>query len=129
TSLDIMGMHITMCPGHHFIPAWAMRFMTQDESRTFGYSSDTSLTDSIVDHLQGVNLLLAESSVASQNKPESDHGHLTGHDAGVLARKTGTGQLVLTHYPQMKAQAMAREAEKAFGGTVSLAVEGQRYTI
>jgi ribonuclease BN (tRNA processing enzyme) len=124
-----MGMHITMCPGHHFIPAWAMRFMTQDESRTFGYSSDTSLTDSIVDHLQGVNLLLAESSVASQNKPESDHGHLTGHDAGVLARKTGTGQLVLTHYPQMKAQAMAREAEKAFGGTVSLAVEGQRYTI
>jgi ribonuclease BN (tRNA processing enzyme) len=127
--LEALGMTITMSPSHHFIPAWAMRFASAESVGELGYTSDTALTDSVTAHMSGVDLLLAESSIEIQTKPENDRGHLTGAEAGLLARRAGAKRLVLTHYPHTKAAAMRRAASESFGENCDLAIEGKGYTI
>jgi ribonuclease BN (tRNA processing enzyme) len=127
--LSILGLEITMASGHHFIPAWSMRFRAGGSTRDLGYTSDTSFAESVVSHLEGVALLLAESSVEHQTKPEHDRGHMTAAEAGRFAGRVGAERLVLTHYPHALAAKMKHHAEETFGGPCDLAVEGGKYTI
>lgn len=127
TGFRVRGLDVTMAPSHHFIPAWSMRFSLGTGGGDLGYTGDTSLTDAVVSHLTGVELLLAESSIENQTKPENERGHLTAAEAGMLARRVGAKQLVLTHYPAEGSMAMELTAASAFGGPCSLAVEGGRY--
>jgi ribonuclease BN (tRNA processing enzyme) len=125
---DLLGLSIKTFPSHHFIPAWGMR-IAEPDAGLLGYTSDTSLTEELAGHLAGVDLVLAESSLEKQTKSELHQGHLTGAEAGALARRVGAKTLVLTHYPQSGAEAIKREASTAFGQSCDLAVEGNRYTV
>lgn len=126
---DASGMSFRMAPTHHFIPAWSMRIRDEKSGSVLAYTSDTSLTEKLVEHLQGPDLLLAEASIEHQDRTETEKGHLTGEDAGLLASQTQAKRLVVTHYPQRRSQAILKAACAAFQGPCDLALEGAQYTI
>jgi ribonuclease BN (tRNA processing enzyme) len=57
-------------------------------------------------------------------------GHLTPAEAGDQGRQAGAGRLVLTHISDELDELWARnEAERTFGGPVSVAREGAVYRV
>jgi ribonuclease BN (tRNA processing enzyme) len=66
------------------------------ESGTLAYTGDTGVTDAAVALADGVDLLLAEATLSATDRTE--HGHLSGGDAGRLATQAGVGELLLTHF-------------------------------
>lgn len=128
--LDVAGMHVSMAPSHHFVPAWAMAFEEAASSgRRFAYTSDTSMSETVINRVRDADLLMAEASVMKQSKPAAQQGHLTPHDAGCLARLAGAKRLLITHYPSALASAILAEATAGFGAPCDLAVEGARFII
>lgn len=107
----------------HPVHALAMRIET--ESASFAFSSDTGWKDDLIDFFSGVDLLLCESSLYNQFKGRVE-GHLTAGEAGLLARKAGAGQLILTHLPHFgDHQELIKEAGEEFSREIMLAESGK----
>jgi ribonuclease BN (tRNA processing enzyme) len=77
---------------------------------------------------EGVDLLLAEATL-----PTSQEGgvqHLSGRQAGALARSIGAGGLVVTHVsPGFDDEAHRRDAEAAFAGPVGVASTSATFSV
>lgn len=128
--LEVAGMHVAMAPSHHYVPAWAMTFASVGPlSRRFAYTSDTSMSEKVVEHVRDADLLMAEASIMTQNKPASEQGHLTPYDAGCMARLAGAKRLVVTHYPAAQSADILSEAAEGYGAPCDLAMEGARFMI
>lgn len=114
---------ITAAPAHHAVPSIALRFARRDTGRAFVYSSDTSPCAEVERLAQGAALLFHEAT-------DSDNGHTRPAAAGAIAHRANVDRLVLIHYntlPKAMAEAQ-REAEKTFGGPVTLAEALQAYS-
>ena len=123
-------MRVTMAPGHHFVPAWAMAFDSIDgPARRFAYTSDTSMNETVIDRVRNADLLMAEAAVMKQSKPADEQGHLTPGEAGCLARDAGAKRLLITHYPSVSAASILSDAAACFDGPCELALEGARFII
>src|SRR3989454_7131676 len=100
--------------------------LTAPEGR-LGYTGDTGPSSQLARWASGCDLLLAECSLPDDQPLDM---HLTPTRAGGLAREAGTRRLVLTHfYPPGAATDPARRAAAAFGGPVTAAKDGDRFTI
>jgi ribonuclease BN (tRNA processing enzyme) len=111
----------------HPVEAYALR-VTHDD-RSFVYSGDTALCDSLVDLAQGTDLLLAEASFreGEDNPPDL---HMTGKDAAETAVRARAGRLVLTHIPPWYDPKLALdEARPVFDGPLELAACGSTYDL
>ena len=92
---------------------------------TLAYTGDTGPTPALVDLARGVDLLLAEATLAQPDV--TGHGHLSGADAGQAAARAGVGRLVLTHFASVEPEwlrGLAKAASAEFDGPVSLAEPG-----
>ncbi len=120
------GLTITPRRVEHSHETYA--FVVTDGEATLCYSSDTSLTPSIVEAARGCDLLLAESTLPEQYAGMAEH--LTATEAGVLARDAGAGALVLTHvWPTDGRDQMLAAVAEVFDGPVSVAREYDTYEI
>jgi ribonuclease BN (tRNA processing enzyme) len=96
--------------------------------RTFVYSADTGSGWAREGFVDGADLLLCEATLAEEHEDELQH--LSGRQAGALAREAGVGQLVLTHIaPILDPEVQRSAAEAAFGGPVDLAVVHQTFVV
>ena len=112
---------------HTTHPAPALAMKIESESGSFGYSADTAWNDSLVDFFSGVDLLLCESSLYNKFKGRVP-GHLTAGEAGLLAKKAGVGQLVLTHMPHFgDLNDLKIEAGNIYKGKIDLAESGKTW--
>jgi ribonuclease Z len=89
------------------------------------FSVDTRPTRETVEHARGADLLVHD-TYGPQSASEQAHamGHSTATDAGEAARAAGVRRLILTHLRSSRfvdPEALAAEAEAAFGGPVSAA--------
>jgi ribonuclease Z len=89
------------------------------------FSADTRPTREIVENASGADLLVHD-AYGPQEAVEQSHamGHSTATDAGEAARAAGVRRLILTHLRSSRfvdPEALAAEAEAAFGGPVSAA--------
>jgi ribonuclease Z len=89
------------------------------------FSVDTRPTREIVENASGADLLVHD-AYGPQEAAEQSHamGHSTATDAGEAARAAGVQRLVLTHLRSSRfvdPEALAAEAEAAFGGPVRAA--------
>lgn len=110
----------------HPVETHAIRLTAQ--GKTLVYTADTGPFDALTDFARGADLLLAEAG-ASQGSHQLGM-HLTGADAGQLARDCDAGQLVVTHIAPWDDPAAARRAAaSAFPGTTTLAVPGAAYDL
>ncbi|MCB2413495.1 MBL fold metallo-hydrolase [Demequina sp. TTPB684] len=92
---------ITPARAWHPVPAFAYRIEGPAETggrATLVFTGDTDLCDDVIAIARGADVLLAEAGWADRdvNPPGV---HLTGQQAGELARRAGVRQLVVTHVP------------------------------
>lgn len=100
--------------------------LTAPEGRLV-YTGDTGPSSKLAGWAAGADLLLAECSLPATMALDS---HLTPEQAGELAREAGARRLVLTHfYPPVENTDPARVAGGHFGGPVTAARDGDRFTI
>jgi ribonuclease BN (tRNA processing enzyme) len=96
--------------------------------RRLGYSADTGPGWSASALGRDLDLLLCEATYSAAE--ERIGVHLSGRQAGRMARAAGARRLVITHrWAALPAAAVRREAEEAFGGPVGQAVPGRGYSL
>ena len=91
------------------------------------YTGDTGPSEELAAWAADADLLLAECSLPDGQAIDA---HLTPERAGELAHRARVKRLVLTHfYPPVETTDPARGARKRFTGPISVASDGDRFTI
>ncbi|TWH23000.1 ribonuclease BN (tRNA processing enzyme) [Prauserella rugosa] len=126
-SRTIGPFEVSAFPMDHPTEAFGLRVSCG--GRTLAYTGDTGPCAALDELSAGVDLLLAEASWT--DGPERPAGvHLSGTQAGELARRAAAHRLVLTHVaPWTDAAAVLAEARAAFGDAAELAVQGRVYDV
>lgn len=110
----------------HPPPTVAMRFDavgSEDPAGALAYSADSGPDWSVEELGNGLGTVLCEATFTKER--EGTHQHLSGRQAGAMAAEAGVGSLILTHrLPTVSAEALAAEAEEAFGRPLRQAVAG-----
>ncbi|TNC19244.1 MBL fold metallo-hydrolase [Amycolatopsis alkalitolerans] len=102
-------------PVNHPTEAFGVRI--SHGGRTLAYTGDTGQCDSLDELARGVDVLLAEATwTDAPDRPEGVH--LSGKQAGALARRAGAGRLLLTHVaPWTDRMTILAEAKAEFPDT------------
>lgn len=125
-SFEVVGMRFTASRTDH--PAETMAVRVEAEGRSLGYTADTGPEWHPSSLGPAVDLLLADASFTADREGHSQH--LSGRQAGRLAREAGIRRLILTHiWPVTDRAALRAEAEEAFGAEVELAEPGRTYDV
>jgi ribonuclease BN (tRNA processing enzyme) len=119
---------LTFARANHPPPSVSVRVEAAD--RTLAYSGDTGGSPELVEVARGAQLFLCEATWAGELADRTPGLHLTGAEAGRIAREAGVGRLVLTHVAGAtdRAQVLA-EARATFGGPVELAEDLRSYLL
>lgn len=122
-------IRMTACRMPHFIDSYAIRCETAGVS--LGYTADLGPNEIVADFMHEVDLLLCEATLGAVHDEHAQmRGHLTGREAGEIARDARAHRLMLTHIPaELQAERVADQARDVFLGPVSLAVPGERTII
>ncbi|HXW32645.1 MAG TPA: MBL fold metallo-hydrolase [Acidimicrobiales bacterium] len=95
-----------------------------DPARAIAFSADSGFDWSVEELGSGIGTFLCEATFLRDN--EGKFHHMSGRQAGTMAREAGVGRLVLTHrLPTVAADAVAAEAEEHFGRPVHQAEIGR----
>jgi ribonuclease BN (tRNA processing enzyme) len=90
---------------------------------SLAYSADTGPGWSVEELGSGIGTFLCEATYTQES--EGSLQHLSGRQAGAMARAAGVARLILTHrWPTVSADTVRREAEAAFGRPVEQAEAG-----
>lgn len=86
----------------HSVPTYGYRITEvprgNNDPRCYAYCCDTAYTEEIIPYIQDTDLLCLESTFANDlSDLAMQRQHLTAGQAGLLAQKANTGQLLLTH--------------------------------
>ena len=120
------GMAFTASRTDHGPDTVGLRVEAED--RSLGYTADTGPGWSPARLGPPLDLLLSEATYTAEHEGEAQH--LSGREAGELAREAGAHRLLLTHlWPITDRVALQVEAEAAFGGQVELAEPGRTYEV
>jgi ribonuclease BN (tRNA processing enzyme) len=96
------------------------------DGATLAYSADSGPGWSVEELGLGIGTFLCEATFTSDS--EGTPGHLSGREAGAMARAAGVDRLILTHrWPTVSAEAVRHEAATAFGRPVEQAEVGAVY--
>ncbi|HEV2780286.1 MAG TPA: MBL fold metallo-hydrolase [Actinophytocola sp.] len=126
-SVHIGPFEITVIRANH--PPESYSFRISHGGRSFVYTGDTGLFDGLVDLASGVDVLLAEASwTHADDRPSGLH--LSGKEAGELAKRSGAARLLVTHVPPWtEAEAVFAEARAEYPGDAVLVRQGASYPI
>jgi ribonuclease BN (tRNA processing enzyme) len=115
--LRIGSWRVRVARVEHPCEAYGMR-ITDQAGATLVYTGDTGACDAVLELARDADVLLAEASWT--HAPGRPVGvHLSGTQAGALARDAGVGRLLLTHIPPWTSvKAVAAEAAAEFDGPV-----------
>jgi len=120
------GMAFTASRTDHGPETLALR--VEVDGRSLGYTADTGPGWSPARLGPPLDLLVSEATYTAEHEGEAQH--LSGREAGRLAREAGARRLLLTHlWPITDRAALQVEAEAAYGNPVELAEPGCTYTV
>lgn len=119
----------------HTVPTYGFRITEvprgMNPARVYAYCCDTAYTENILPHVAGANLLCLECTFANDLAELAEtRQHLTAGQAGLLARKAGVKQLLLTHISARykEPEALLQQAREEFPNTI-LATDGMRVEV
>jgi ribonuclease BN (tRNA processing enzyme) len=92
-TLDVGGVTVKFVAAVHSIPALSMSF--EHGGKRLVYSGDTEPNPALRELAEGADMLLCEATLTEDRKAP---GHMTGADAGRLAKEAGVGRLLVTHF-------------------------------
>lgn len=111
----------------HQDPTLAIR--VEVDGRSLAYSADTGPGWSLSAFGAPVDLALVEASYLADGEAMG-LDHLSGRQAGAMARAAGARRLVLTHvWPTVDRDAVRAEAETTYGAPVEVATIGATYEV
>jgi len=125
--LQLGPLSITAVRTAHPVECWAVRI--EAGGRVLAYTADTGPSAAVTRLARGADLLLAEAAFldGAVNPPGL---HLTGRQAGEMAREAQVDRLLVTHVPPWHDPEVAlAEAVKVFGVRAELARAGARYAV
>jgi ribonuclease BN (tRNA processing enzyme) len=94
---------------------------------TLAYSADSGPGWSVEELGERIGTFLCEATFTAE--AEGNARHLSGRQAGAMARSAGVGRLIITHrWPTVSAEAVGDEATTAFGGPLSQAHPGDVFS-
>lgn len=112
-ALEIGPLRATFARTVHAWPCLAVRL--EHAGRAFAYSADTGWTDAVPRLAAGADVFLCEASFLEPEVPGQGPGHLTGRQAGEMARAAGARRLYLTHvYPRFEPARLVAQAREVF---------------
>jgi ribonuclease BN (tRNA processing enzyme) len=124
--LQLAGLRVSFRLVPHYVPSYASRL--DDGHARLVFSADCGPNEALVELAHDADLLLIEATLATPDL--EDGAHLTAAEAGDIGRRAGARRLVLTHFSDMLGADTVRAAgERAFGGPVAVAVEGDSYEV
>lgn len=111
-------------PVKHLIPTIGIRVEAKLSGKVLAYSCDTEPCEELVRLSEGADILLHEATGVGM-------GHSTPSQAGLTARQSNAGELILIHYspPADQGQNMMVSAKVEYEGPVSLAQDLQRINL
>jgi ribonuclease BN (tRNA processing enzyme) len=120
--LEILpDLRATTLKTKHNAESLALR-LTEEDGKTFVYTSDTGFTNELATFAANVDVLLLESSFI-RNKPMETHLELT--EAIEIAESCGPKKLVLTHlYPEWDEVDVVASAKAFWKGDILEATDG-----
>src|SRR5690606_14853082 len=105
----------------------AMKFSIDNHSIVL--TADTEWRDELVEFARGADLLISEAKLYEEHSGKAP-GHMAGSDAGKLANRSGTKQLVLTHLPlHGNVEDILQAACQNYAGPAEIAEVGKAYEI
>ena len=111
---------------HGATDAYAVR--AEDAHSAVVFTGDTRLTNSLLTLTVDADLLLSEANHLDRADPRSA-AHLSAHDAGDLAQRSGARSLALTHIDaDQDEEAITRAAAESYSGLIHVARAGQKFT-
>lgn len=127
-TFTVGDLRISLHELRHSAPNCGIRI--ESPAGSLAYTGDTGPTPGLLTLAAGVDLLLAEATLAATD--HGPHGHLSAADAARAAQEANAGSLVLTHFPSEDPawmQARHEEAAGVFRGPVHLAQPGHTFQI
>ncbi|MCU0308316.1 MAG: MBL fold metallo-hydrolase [Thermoleophilia bacterium] len=117
------GVRLTHREVPHLPPTHALR--VDLDGRSVCYGSDCAMNDALPDLARGADVLVLECAFGAG--PGVDGvPHLTGPEAGEIARRAAPRRLLLTHcYPEYDRDAAIHAARGRFDGPVAWARQGE----
>ncbi|GAA2523575.1 MBL fold metallo-hydrolase [Pilimelia columellifera] len=127
-TFEIGPFAVTVDQVEHPVPTFGVRI--EHEGKVLAYSSDTAPCDSLTALARDADLFLCEASYLDDRDNPAGL-HLTGGEAGAVAREAGVGRLVLTHLVAAwgREGATVLAAEGVYDGPVEVARPGARYDL
>jgi len=127
--LEVGPLRIGFHEVEHFVQTFAVGITSSTGGGRFVFGADTGPSQGLVDFATGADLLMLEATL-QQPERDDDRGHLTPAEAGDHAARAAVERLVLTHISDLLDESWARaEAQRAFGGPVTVAREGAVYVV
>jgi len=130
---DIAGFRVEFFEAEHRVPTVAVR--VSQGGKTFAFSADTVICDHVVRCAKDADLFLCDALCADLDGEAAsmcawNAMHTTAKDAAVMATRAEVGALVCTHLARFADPAnVLAEAEASFSGPVTVARDGDRYSI
>ena len=119
---------VTYVPGRHYVPAWGVDIHAPDASRLI-YVGDTGPNPDLAERARNADLMVCEATLGSVDEDDPDaRGHLTLDEALAHGRSSGAVEMLITHYPSARRDAMNARLT-GLGGTVALARPGLRIEV
>lgn len=126
----LSGLSITPFPVVH--PAQESKALRIEDARgkVIAYSGDSGYTPTLIDAAKGSNLFLCECAWGPTSEGKAPGMHLSGKEAGRIAREAGVEKLVLVHIqPWTDTQATLEAARAQFDGEIVLGEAGAVFEV
>lgn len=121
--VDIDSVTVTPFPVvHPAAESHALRVEHRDSGNVICFSGDSCYTPTLIDAARNANLFLCEAAWGPYKGDGTPEGmHMSGQEAGVIAREAGVDKLVLVHIqPWSDKEATLEAARTEFGGEIVL---------
>jgi len=125
TVVKVGGMTVLPRKVNHPPQTYGLR-ITGPEGQTLAFSGDTGVCDEVVDLARDADVFLCEASWTHDPANRPPNLHLSGVEAGQLAKAAGAKQLALTHIPPWTdTETIVSEARSQFDGPIFAVAPGQ----
>jgi ribonuclease BN (tRNA processing enzyme) len=121
------AVDVTVAPMAHICEAYGFRITAG--GRSLVYTGDTARCTELDRLAAGADVLLCEASWENQGTYPGNM-HMTGKEAGALAKDAGVGTLLLTHIlPWTDREAVLADASAVFSGNITVVEDGDVFDI
>ncbi|AZA08615.1 MBL fold metallo-hydrolase [Corynebacterium pseudopelargi] len=123
---EILGsVNITPYPMIHPVETYALRIEEHRTGAVLAYSGDTAWTSELIECARDADVLLCEATWGASSEGKAPDMHLSGAEAGRIAREAGVKRLVLVHIPPWgDPEAALAAAREEFSGPVEVSYSG-----